>query len=519
MKFFFAKTDSLYKIFKSLEKIPAHRNVEIFIDPEHSLFDNEWWWYQIKDIIEKNQIDATFVTKNRKNRDYLESIWLKVNYEKSKHIEKTLNIFYLFLFNIKKFHLHTYESKKYLFILIFFLEILLILWILRFIISLIVPSANITLNPSENTETIIYNVRYYPHNDPNATVEKRFLYVPYYNGELNYKHELTISTANSKYISNPSQGKIKIYNKKDQEYTLVRNTQFITSDWLIFRAKNDFTIPPGTQRIPSETIITVIADEYDEAWELIWIRWNIDFRTQMLIKNLEESSLAKDIWAESIESFIWGQAEAIWTVTQKDIEQLKQKLTEQVYDKKLQIVADNFSISWWYLLPFDTITTTTFNNIEIQEVDWDNSPTIKWTAYVTYNYKYVMRDDLYQVFMTYTNERHSENNLVVKINPNTTQFLKDSITTNHDEIRRAGEVFTISTQVDIIQTYDFEKDPKQILPEIKNKTAWMNVNDARNFILSTYDEIWSVKIFVPLWYDSIPVIKSRIKIAAKQANS
>jgi hypothetical protein len=47
----------------------------------------------------------------------------------------------------------------------------------------------------------------------------------------------------------------------------------------------------------------------------------------------------------------------------------------------------------------------------------------------------------------------------------------------------------------------------------------MNVNDARNFILSTYDEIWSVKIFVPLWYDSIPVIKSRIKIAAKQANS
>ena len=42
MKFFFAKTDSLYKIFKALEKIPSHREVEIFIDPEHSLFDNEW---------------------------------------------------------------------------------------------------------------------------------------------------------------------------------------------------------------------------------------------------------------------------------------------------------------------------------------------------------------------------------------------------------------------------------------------------------------------------------------------
>ena len=74
MKFFFSKTDSLYKIFKSLEKIPARRSVEIFIDPEHSLFDNEWRGQQIKEIIDKNQIDATFSTKNKKNRDYLTSI-------------------------------------------------------------------------------------------------------------------------------------------------------------------------------------------------------------------------------------------------------------------------------------------------------------------------------------------------------------------------------------------------------------------------------------------------------------
>ena len=74
MKFFFAKTDSLYKIFKALEKIPSHREVEIFIDPEHSLFDNERRGQQIKDIIEKNKINATFITKSKKNREYLTSI-------------------------------------------------------------------------------------------------------------------------------------------------------------------------------------------------------------------------------------------------------------------------------------------------------------------------------------------------------------------------------------------------------------------------------------------------------------
>ena len=87
MKFFFAKTDSLYKIFKALEKIPSHRSVEIFIDPEHSLFDNERRWEQIKEILEKNQINATFITKNKKNRQYFSSLWLKVNFEKEKNIE------------------------------------------------------------------------------------------------------------------------------------------------------------------------------------------------------------------------------------------------------------------------------------------------------------------------------------------------------------------------------------------------------------------------------------------------
>ena len=516
MKFFFSKTDSLYKIFKALEKIPSHRDVEIFIDPEHSLFDNERWWEQIKEILEKKQINATFVTKNRKNRDYLNSIWLNVVFEERKRLENALNIIYLFFFNIKKFHLHTYESKKYLFILIFFFEILLILWILRFIISLIIPSASITVHPSEHSETIMYNVRYYPYNDPLSSVETRFLYVPYYSGQLDYKYDLTISTANSKYISSPSYGKIKIYNKKDREFNLIKNTQFVTNNGLIFRANEDFILSTWSKTNPSETIITVVADEYDQNWDLIGVRWNINFKTEMLIKNLDESYLSKDIWAESIETFVWWQSESVWTVTDKDIEQLKQKLIDQVYDKKMETVSQNFSISGWLILPFESITKTTFNNIEIMNHSWDNSPTIKWTAYVTYKYNYVMREDLFQVFMTYIQERQSENNLTTKIDSDTIQFLKDSNTTNQNEIKKVNKnTYSITTQIDTIETYDFDKDPKQIFSEIKDKIAWMNVDDARNLILSTYDEIWSIKISLPLRYNSIPIVKSRIKINYK----
>lgn len=514
MKFFFTKTDSLYKIFKALEKIPSHREAEIFIDPDHSLFDNEWRGYQIKEIIEKNQIDATFVAQNKKNRDFFRSVGLNVNLEKEKDIKRILNRIYLFFFDIKKFHLHTYESKKYLFAVIFIFELLLILWILRFVISLIIPSAILTIQPSETTEQIIYNVRYYPYDDPNSTIETRFLYIPFYTWSLDYKYELTISPDNIKYITNPSHWKIKIYNKKETEYELIKDTQFITQNWLIFHATSDFVIPAWTPKSPSETTISVKADEYDVYNQLIGVRWNIEEKNEMRIRNLEESALAKDIWAETIEPFAWWSSESTGFITEKDIEQLSQKLTNQVYEKKLSIVNQNFSISWWILLPFDTITTTTFNNVELPTIT-DNIQMLKWTAYITYNYIYVMREDLQQIFMTYINERPLENNLLVKIDPNTIRFLKDSDTTNSDEIRKSWKIFTISTQVDVIQAYDFENDSKKIIPEIKDKIAWMSIIEARNYILSSYAEIWSVKITVPLRYDSIPVLKSRIKINYK----
>ena len=120
--------------------------------------------------------------------------------------------------------------------------------------------------------------------------------------------------------------------------------------------------------------------------------------------------------------------------------------------------------------------------------------------------------------MTYITERPPENNLTIKIDPNTIQFLKNSNTTDSSEIKKIWKTYAISTQINTVQTYDFPNDPKQILSEIKNKIAWMNTSDAIDYILSTYNEIWSVKISVPLWYNSIPVIKSRIKIKYEQSN-
>jgi DNA repair photolyase len=103
MKFFFVAEDSLYKIFKTLEKIPKWKSIEISIDSQHSLFDNERWWKQIKEILDKKSIKATFVTKTETTRRFFEKIWLKTKHIEKNKFMKYLRIIYLFFFDIKKF--------------------------------------------------------------------------------------------------------------------------------------------------------------------------------------------------------------------------------------------------------------------------------------------------------------------------------------------------------------------------------------------------------------------------------
>ncbi|MDR2416060.1 MAG: hypothetical protein LBD75_05670, partial [Candidatus Peribacteria bacterium] len=447
MKFFFAKTDSLYKIFKTLEKIPTGRKVEIFIDPEHALFDNQWRGKQIKEILENKHIDAVFTTKQAKSRTFFQSVGLAVNHVQQRNIEKVASIFYLFFFNIKKFHLHTYESKRYVFVLIFFFETLLIGLILWLIISLILPSAKITLKSAEDSEVLIYNFRYYPAQETGFLQTSRYLNIPYYTGSIDYKYDLIISTANIKHITNPSKGYIKIYNSKPQSYSLVATTRFITADGLVFRARDDFTIATGSQKYPSETVISVQADEKDEQNQIIGIRGNIPMHTQMRIKNLNESYYLKELWAESIESFQGGTTQSIGSVTDKDIAILTGKLIEQVYKQKMNIVNQYFSIPDGILLPFESITTTSFNEILVEQKEGVDTPTVKGTAYITYTFHYIYRKDLLKAFTTYLNERPSEKIQILSIDKSSIKFIKDSSSFEEGEIKKNGNTFIIPTQI------------------------------------------------------------------------
>jgi hypothetical protein len=119
MKLFFLKDHSLYKIFKTLEKLPNGKTVHISIDPEHAFFDNEWRGKQIQELLQQRNIHAFFITKTEHSRKFFEKIGLPVIHQEKHKLLKLLHLVYLFFFNIKQFHLQAYTKKNYMFYMIF----------------------------------------------------------------------------------------------------------------------------------------------------------------------------------------------------------------------------------------------------------------------------------------------------------------------------------------------------------------------------------------------------------------
>ena len=300
MKLFFLKEDSLYKIFKTIEKIHDQRTTHIFIDPEHPFFDNERWGHQIKELIEKKHLNIFFITKTEKAKYFFSHIWLSVLHQEKHKIVQIVKMVYNFFFNIKKFHLQAYAQKNYLFYLVFSFEIIFVLLILYLLYSLILPSAQVRISPSNQVENVIYNVRYYPSTDLEYPKYSRYLSIPYASQFVDYKYDLTINVANIKYIQNPSQWTVVLFNKIARELSFLENTKFVTDDGRMFLATKPFKIPAGTETNPGTSSVVLKASQYDEAGVLMWTRWNILKNTKVYIRNMKTSFYMQQLYGQAV---------------------------------------------------------------------------------------------------------------------------------------------------------------------------------------------------------------------------
>jgi len=501
MKVFFQKNDSLYKIFKTLEKVPTNKSINIYIDPEHAFFDNERWWKQLKELIQERNIDTIFITKNDRSKYFFQSLWLKVSHQEKSKILKILNIIYLFFFNFKRFHLLAYNRNNYIFYVVFWFELAFILWIFYVLYSLILPSWNIHIKPSQQSESIIYNFRYYPNTEKQES-DWRFLNIPIYSWSIEYKYELSISTANIEYLQNPSRWEAKIINKTEKKYSFVPKTRLITDDWRLFQTIVWNEIPAGSEKKPSETIIKIKAMEKDDNWIFMWSRWNIPQWTTLYIKNLNQSIYLKKVYAQITKDITWWSISSQWTITQKDINILSWKLSDYINLNKKEIVTKNFKINNWILIWFTNIISNNTKEIYIKNKTWDKSPIIQWYINSDLNFYYILRDDLIKWFSQYLSQRPSEKSKLVTIDKNSLVFF--------DNTKTEWNVIIIPTKIDIIQGYDFTKDINWILEDIKNNIVSLDKEKAEKIILSYPEVAWVTIKIRPPRYSTLPKLKSRI---------
>jgi hypothetical protein len=130
MRIQFGTRDSIYKIFKTIRKIPSYKKVHIFIDPDHEFFSNDRRGKEIRATLLKKNISATFTVKDLKSKRYFEALGASVSYEQPHIFSKLVWKLYQLLFATKELHNSLMIKKNYISLLVVTTELIVIVGVL-----------------------------------------------------------------------------------------------------------------------------------------------------------------------------------------------------------------------------------------------------------------------------------------------------------------------------------------------------------------------------------------------------
>lgn len=504
MKLFFTKSDALYKIMKSLEKVPKGKHLFLYIDNENSFFSHPRRGKQIDSLLKERWVPYTCVCKDTKTKTFFENLGMPYQYDAPNRFLQAFHFVGMFLFNFKKFHLSVFTKKSTLSYVFIIGEVLLIAAIIYVMYQFLVPSTKILIQPAYTVEDIVYNFRYYKEDaqSGSALEDWNYISVPYQIGAMQYSQTLSVPIYSLQYLGKPSSGRITIANTLSTKYTLKIGTRFITDDKLIFTADSSFVLPAWSRTNPSLTTISVTAADKDENGAIIGNKWNIGSWTRLLIRNLQQSFVLGSIYATATTDFSGWYVNSGSTISDKDILLIKEKLLASVsWDNKKVIVKKQFNNENQFLLPLANLITVEDVKYTINWKSGDKVDVLEWKIDVVYRYPYIIWNNLLDAIMHYLEQRPSQTRQLISLQKNTTIFY---------DVSTLGELIIIPTKVSAVWWYDFKQDTNHLLSEITDKIAWKSQEEAKNILLS-YPEISAVILKLsPVWSDILPTLKSRI---------
>lgn len=505
MQLSFNRSDSFYKIFKTFEKTPDNKKIIIYIHPDNQFYNNIRRWEQLMQLLESKNILFEFISKTNNTKEYFTQLWAKIHSEENSFdYKKVLNMFYMFFFKIKEFNLYATDKKHISRYLVISLEILAMLWVIYWLYIVTIPTANIYIIPSYNSEEIMYNFRYYDSMMTWRYEKEKTISIPYYEWNLDYDYTMNSTVKNIRYLQNPSRWQIKIYNTINKIFAIKPNTKFITEDGMVYKSTSRVEIKAWSIQKPSEIIVNVEALETDIKWNIIWQRWNIPSGTKLLIKNLRDSFITKQVYAESFDNFTWWQTNSQWNITDQDISSFSGKVIDYITDNKKEILIKELRNNDIKPMLFDETISVISKNLKTSQKVWSNSPTIEWTISFDIKYKYIKRSDIQIAINKYLAQRPSDSVSLIEVDKTSVTFFEKS------EI--SSWVYIIPTKINTVWWYNFESDVSNIKNAILEKVIWKDQKTAKSTILN-YPDVADVDIKLsPFRIQNIPNFKSNIHI-------
>lgn len=516
MKLFFLNNDSLYKIFTTLEKTPKNSHIQIFIESSNQFFHNPRRSTQIDTILRKRNIKATFIAQNEHQKIFFEEHKINHEVKKENKIRLLLNLVYWFFFNIKKFHIHTYDSKNYTFFAIFWAEILLLLMAGYGIYSLILPKTTITITPAYEMNEVVYNFRYlYPEDLANYPYTGKHILIPIYTGTLN---NITSSLTLDKQLrpdGSMTKGTIRIINTTKSPISLKIHSQLIDDLGIEYTTNDKVTIPASQWKDKAGiAYVSITSKNTPENNLLVQEKGeSITLGHRFLIKNLRQSRYTKQIYAEASDGFDMKTYKQPWFILQSEIGELQKQLYNSLYEKRKEYLTSEILPKGWILLPFDEFITMHNCQYDAMGDTWaiEELKLMSWTLHCDLTFNYVQKEDVINGMKEYIEKRSSNTRKVVSIQNNFMNFFDLRTGANH--------TYIIPTKVNIIEAYNLQTDTNNVLGSLKAQLAGKSKQEAQQ-LLQTIPEIekWEINIS-PFWYSAITTVKSRIHLKINDSHT
>ena len=509
MKLTIQSSDSIHKIFTLLKKIPAGKQVDIFLD-DHPLLSEERWMDVWIEELQKLSLIVHITTKNRNIAEYLANKWILTTYTPKKSRETTIShILHRFWFKKKAGHSLREYIKSKLSLLAELLVLFGIIYIFRGTIS---PKATITIIPAIWVQPITYGFLYHPHGlDPEQTTTEA-LEVSRYTWQASYRVSKIINLVSVNTTLVPAKWVVTLYNTTPEPVSLLDKTTLITEEGIIFTLDYRVEIPAGSPENPGVKNVDVTAKDYFPNGETIGELWNIPKESKLWIEKLSTSKEEKKIRWINKKAFENGKTIILGIAVSSDIQRLEELLYTEVKQQQSVIIRNALDADREIALPIEDEIDIHIDRFITNAKPGEQVSFLQWTLEATITYPYVKKAELEKQAYTYLQQRSSSATKLHTISLDSVNMYEPRA------FSRQERSYVIPTTFQRLISYDFSNDTYDILRTLPGKIVGMDEDTAKQTLLQV-EYIQEVHIrFSPPWYHTLPLSTEKISIQiAKEA--